>query len=46
MVPRSETEYGHTPCNDIMLDKCHISPFVACMDIAKCYDMLIADTTS
>lgn len=38
-----DTEYGHS-CNDIMLDKCHISPFVACMDIVR--HTLIADTAS
>lgn len=32
---RKRAKYGHTLCNDIRLDKCHISAFVACKDILK-----------
>lgn len=32
---RERAKYGHTLCNDIMLDKCHISAFVACKNILK-----------
>lgn len=29
---RKRAKYGHTLCNDIMLDKCRISAFVACKE--------------
>lgn len=32
---RKGAKNGHTLGNDIMLDKCHISAFVACKDILK-----------
>ncbi len=32
---RKRAKDGHTLCNDITLDKCHISAFVACKDILK-----------
>lgn len=32
---RKRAKYGHTLCNDITLDKCHVSAFVACKDMLK-----------
>lgn len=32
---RRRAKYGHTLRNDITLDKCHISAFVACNEIVK-----------